>query len=104
MVFIIASLLGALALTITSVQASTKRGFGWATDNAYAPNIGDKPLITWYHRQYSNSIHIHLIEILTFPNQIGKTAQFLKCLPKSNTFRCSGVQQSGINGINAYPR
>jgi len=40
--------LGVLALLISSVSAC-QRGLGWATNNDYAPNIGNTPLISWYH-------------------------------------------------------
>lgn len=40
----------ALSFAVSSVDACD-RGLGWATDNSYAPSIGSKSIITWYHRQ-----------------------------------------------------
>ncbi|KAF7317237.1 Glyco-hydro-cc domain-containing protein [Mycena chlorophos] len=37
-----------LAALVPSVSG-TARGLAWATDNDYAPNIGDKPMISWYY-------------------------------------------------------
>ena len=42
-----------LSLTAPHVNASCARGLGWATNNQYGSNIGHKPQISWYHRQYS---------------------------------------------------
>ena len=53
----LAAILGALtlvlSLAISHVHATCARGLGWATNNQYGSNIGHKPMITWYHRQYS---------------------------------------------------
>ncbi|KAJ7463380.1 hypothetical protein FB451DRAFT_1494561 [Mycena latifolia] len=38
----------ALFAALSSVHA-TDRGFAWATDNDFAPVIGSKPKVTWYH-------------------------------------------------------
>ncbi|KAF8153685.1 glycosyl hydrolase catalytic core-domain-containing protein [Mycena galopus ATCC 62051] len=38
----------ALLATLSAVDA-TDRGLAWATDNTFAPVIGSKPKITWYH-------------------------------------------------------
>jgi len=50
MVLSIAAAIGALALSLAlpSVNA-VDRGLGWAMDNSFAPTIGSKPLVTWYH-------------------------------------------------------
>jgi len=51
MVLSIAAVLSALVLSfaVSSVDATAARGLGWATDNKFAPVIGSKPLVTWYH-------------------------------------------------------
>lgn len=53
MVPYIAALLGAITIAtsfaVSSVDATCQRGLGWATNNNFAPDIGSKPLITWYH-------------------------------------------------------
>jgi hypothetical protein len=45
---------GALALVLSAatVSAKTERGLAWATNNNFAPTIGSKPLVTWYHRTF----------------------------------------------------
>jgi hypothetical protein len=50
----------ALLFAITPVDA-TARGLGWATNNNYAPNIGSKPLIKWYHRKQHPPFSVHRI-------------------------------------------
>ncbi|KAJ7154903.1 glycosyl hydrolase catalytic core-domain-containing protein [Mycena crocata] len=40
--------LSALAALLPSVHA-TARGLAWATNNDFAPVIGSKPMVTWYH-------------------------------------------------------
>jgi len=49
MVLSIAALLSALTFSFFVSVDATERGLGWATDNAYAPVIGSKPRVTWYH-------------------------------------------------------
>lgn len=48
-----AAILGAFTLAVSfavsPVDATCARGLGWATNNQFAPIIGSKPLITWYH-------------------------------------------------------
>lgn len=46
--------LTALVLTLVASVDGCQRGLAWATDNTFAPVIGSKPLVTWYHRQYSS--------------------------------------------------
>jgi hypothetical protein len=41
----------ALLAALSAVDA-TDRGLAWATDNNFAPVIGSKPKITWYHRKH----------------------------------------------------
>jgi len=50
MVSSLTAISGALALlfALPSVHA-TARGLAWATNNNFAPVIGGKPLVTWYH-------------------------------------------------------
>lgn len=44
------AIIGAIALSFAaSPVAACDRGLGWATDNTFAPVIGSKPRITWYH-------------------------------------------------------
>ncbi|KAJ6506318.1 glycosyl hydrolase catalytic core-domain-containing protein [Mycena vitilis] len=44
----IASAAAALLAVLPSASA-TARGLAWATDNTFAPVIGSKPMVTWYH-------------------------------------------------------
>ncbi|KAJ7056208.1 glycosyl hydrolase catalytic core-domain-containing protein [Mycena amicta] len=45
--FLVASI-SLLAAFVPTADA-TARGLAWATDNTFAPVIGSKPLVTWYH-------------------------------------------------------
>jgi hypothetical protein len=58
MVSTITALLTALAALSfpLSAHASCARGLGWATDNSFAPNIGSKPMISWYHHWEQASV------------------------------------------------
>ena len=48
------AILGVLTffLVVSRVDATLSRGLGWATQNRYGSDIGHKPLIEWYYRQY----------------------------------------------------
>jgi len=47
--FLVASLSLLAAFVPTPANAATERGLAWATNNDFAPVIGSKPLVTWYH-------------------------------------------------------
>ncbi|KAJ6626362.1 glycosyl hydrolase catalytic core-domain-containing protein [Mycena sp. CBHHK59/15] len=50
MVFTPTAILSAVALLAALPTAhATARGLAWATDNNFAPVIGSKPMVTWYH-------------------------------------------------------
>ncbi|KAJ7708022.1 glycosyl hydrolase catalytic core-domain-containing protein [Mycena metata] len=54
-------MVSSLALAITLLTAlcavdATDRGLAWATDNNFAPVIGGKPKVTWYHHWEFGSV------------------------------------------------